>query len=277
MMGLTLKSGSSKFTLPKILDAEVEFRRPQLPDYGQGGIDLEKDNWKFIQSHQMYAVAMNFVHPVYTHLWVGKEGDTIGGDFDNSLFTYSKKSTLQDQCLLSSTIVNLLTSIPEDSKIYKIGDSYSINVQTDGYQFISEFTPNRENEGDYGDYNAPLIMSVMETDEDHCIRFNPNPINKFLSQVDIVSEESNSDKVTLSYTGGTMSLSNKNASCNVDITSSLEREFTCDFNLKTLKSVMSTYDNDEIAMIPVFVDDSTEASGVTIWSDELVTSISGVE
>ena len=139
MMGLTLKSGSSKFTLPKILDAEVEFRRPQLPDYGQGGIDLEKDNWKFIQSHQMYAVAMNFVHPVYPLIFglEKKAIQLVGILIIHYLHILRNPRFRTSVCYLLLLLI-FLTSIPEDSKIYKIGDSYSINVQTDGYQFISE-------------------------------------------------------------------------------------------------------------------------------------------
>ena len=51
--------------------------------------------------------------------------------------------------------------------------------------------------------------------------------------------------------------------------------FELKFKSKALKSVLSRYDGEKMNLAPLSNGD--EIAGITVWSDELVTSIAGVE
>ena len=90
-----------------IADGAGELARPALVPEGAIKVKIDNSDWKFVKDYQMYAIGMSFVHPVYTQVWIGSEGDVIVGDFDNSIFTFSKKNKLGKTCLLSNTIFYL--------------------------------------------------------------------------------------------------------------------------------------------------------------------------
>ena len=274
--GLTLYSGKSKFTLPKMIDEEINMKKPSVFDPNLDTIDIMKENWKFVKDHQMYAIAMNFIYPVYTRVYVGQNGDVIVGDFDNSLFTHSMMSNLGETCLLSNTIINLLNSIPEGAKLVKENRKYLIYVKTDGYEFTSEFTPEYEDDPDVGTYNADMILGIMRCNEDDCIKINPSSLNKFLSQADLFLT-SNDDTITMSYADGEFSLVGSNVDCKVDVESTCTSPWSVDFKSNAVKSVINTYDCDEIKICPLVDEESEEMQGITVWSTELITVLSGVE
>lgn len=271
--GLTLKSGKAKFTLAKMVDEEVAIKKPATPFEDDPEIAVSKDAWKFISDKQMYAIAMNYIHPVYTRAWMGNEGDVIVGDYDSSLFTHSTKNTLGVTCLLKDTIVNLLTSLPEGSKLYKHGKSYIVVVNTEGYEMITEFTPEYEDEdGSIGNYNSDIILGIFDTPERH-ISFNPAIINKFLSQADILSEGSD-DIIDVTFENGKLSFDGPRVDYDVDVAGECD-PFELKFKSKALKSVLSRYDDETMNLAPLSNGD--EVAGITVWSNDLVTSVAGVE
>lgn len=271
--GLTLKSGKAKFTLSKMVEEEVAIQKPAMPFEDDPQIEVSKDDWKFISDKQMYAIAMNYIHPVYTRAWMGDKGDVIVGDYDSSLFTHSTKNTLGITCLLKDTIVNLLTSLPEGSKLYKHGRSYIVIVTTEGYEMVTEFTPEYEDEeGSIGNYNSEIILGIFDKPEKH-ITFNPTVINKFLAQADILSEGSD-DTIDVSFKDGKLSFDGDRVDYDVDVTGSCI-PFELKFKAKALKSVLSRYDGEKMNLAPLSNGD--EIAGITVWSDDLITSIAGVE
>ena len=85
--GLILYSGKSKFVVPDIIkNTDMELNKPR---YNAGGSDIrqiDKASWKFIDDHQMFAISMSFVNPIYTRCWIGDTTDVLVGDMDNSIF-----------------------------------------------------------------------------------------------------------------------------------------------------------------------------------------------
>ena len=148
--GIVLHSGSSKFTLPKLLDANnLSLNRPAASS-DANSIELKAGDWKFVKEHQMFAISIWMIHPVYTKVWIGEDGKVIIGDIDNVIFTLSNKSNLGSTCLLNPTIINLFTNLPEGSKIKKVDNSYVLSVDTDGYSLISQFIPEYETDEGVG-------------------------------------------------------------------------------------------------------------------------------
>lgn len=272
--GLILHSGKSKFTLPKLVDGdELSLNVPALPEYTAESIAVDKEDWKFIKDYQMYAIAMSFIHPVYTKVWVSKTGDVLVGDFDNSLFTHSTKNKLDDTCLLSDTIINLFNAIPEGAKLVKVDNSYLIQVTTDGFEFISQFTPQYESDEDVGDYNSAIILSMMEHPETGAIKVNTAAISKFMGQADLLSS-STEDIIKLMVSNHHLTLKDNNIDCQVDVEGNCI-EFSIDFKTALLKSVISNYSGDTVKLSPMMQDD--EVVGIIIWNDELTTVLAGVD
>lgn len=274
--GLILHSGKSRFTLPKMMDeVDMELKAPRLPDYATDPITIDKADWKFVKENQMYAIAMSFIHPVYTKVWVGSEGDVLVGDFDNSLFTHSKKSKLGNTCLLSDTIINLFNSLPEGAQLIKFDKSYLINVKTDGFEYIAEFTPQYESDEDVGSYNSDIILGMMKPAESGVgsVKFNASAVSKFLNQAALISSNSD-DVIKFSISEGQLTLADKNVDCKLTVKGDTESSYSVEFKTVLLKSVISNY-SEEINVSPMMQDDVVV--GIVLWNDELMTVIAGVD
>lgn len=269
--GLILHSGKSKFTLPKVIDADMTFQRPNA--LSSDIFDINKADWKFIKDYQLYALAMSFVHPVYTTAWFSESGDVLAGDFDIGLFTHSKKGNLGSTCLISDTIVNLLTSLPEGAKLYKLENSYVINVKTDSFTFTSEFVPKHENDKDMGSYNADMILAVMDTTGES-VKVNVAAIMKVLNQADMISTKSE-DSITLSVSTGQIAFNDESVNCVIPAEGTISNPYTVEFNIDSLKKVMSNCSEDFVSIYAAC--NEGEVSGITISSKDLTTSIAAVE
>lgn len=269
--GLILHSGKSKFTLPKVIDADMTFQRPS--SLSSDIIDIKKEDWKFIKDYQLYAIAMSFVHPVYTKAWCGETGDVLVGDFDTGLFTHSKKGNLGSTCLLSDTIINLITSLPDGAKIYRLEDSYIVHVKTDSFTFTSEFVPKHESDEDMGSYNADMILSIMSTDGES-IKVNVAAIMKVLNQADLLSTNSE-DSIKLSVSSGQIELKDVNVQCTIQAEGIISNPYDVEFKIDSLKKVMSNCSEDVVSIFAAR--NEGEVSGITIFSKDLTTSIAAVE
>lgn len=272
--GLILHSGKSKFTLPKMLDdAELELNPPNASQSeGSVSIDINQSDWKFIKDHQMYAIAMSFIHPVYTRVWIGDNGDVLVGDFDNSLFTHSKKSKLGNTCLLSDTIVNLFNTLPEGAKLRNIGSSYIITVTTDGFEYMSEFKPIYESDEGVGSYNSDIILEMMGHG-DTGAKMNTAAINKFLNQAALLSSNTE-DTIKLTVGGGNISLVDNNVDCKLPV-EGITEEFSVEFKTSLLKSVVSNFDEEVVYIAPMKQED--EVAGILVWSKNMTVVLAGVD
>ena len=272
--GLVLHSGSSKFTLPKMVDeSELELDAPQIPDYSSPEIDIDKSDWKFIKDSQMYAIAMSFIHPVYTRVWIGEGGDVLVGDFDNSLFTHSIKSKLGKTCLLSDTIVNLFNSLPDGAKLVSVEDSYLIRYKSDSFEYVSQFTPQYESDENIGSYNSDIFLGMMEH-PDSGITVSASALTKFLNQSSLLAG-SDDDTIVLSVEGNTVCLKDRNVDCKLQSEVSYDEAFSVEFKSESLRKVISNYGDDVINFIPLKQND--EVSGILVWNKDLTTILAGVE
>lgn len=273
---LVLHSGKSTFALPKTVDADIQFTRPTdintVPDMPVK-IDIDKAGWKFIKDHQLYALGMSFVTPVYTKAWIGSEGDVLVGDYDNSLFTHSKKSKLGQTCLLSDTIINLFDALPEGAELDKLDKTYVIRVVTDSYTFISEFTPKYESDEDMGSYNSDIILSMMNPSKDGVVVEVSN-ILKVLNQADILSTGSDS-RITLSVSTNQITLKDANVDCMIAAKGEVSEPYEVQFKTAFLKSVISNSSEQEVTIYPTF--NGEEIVGVNVSSNDLTTVLAGVE
>lgn len=274
--GLMLYNGKSKFVLPRTVDSDTDLalKTPQLPQYDTPAVDIKKADWKFIKENQMYAIAMSFIHPVYTRVYCGSDQSVIVGDFDNSLFTLSQKGNFGTTCLLSDTIVNLFNSLPEGAKLRQLGKSYLIEVTTDGFEYMTEFTPYYESDEGVGTYNAPIILEMMEHPAGGYAEVNTAAVNKFLSQADLLSTNSE-DHIRLGVKGNQLFLKDKNVDCSVDIKSEETSDYFCDFKTSMLKSVWNNYSTESVNIAPMQQDGETV--GIIVWSDEMTTVLAGIE
>lgn len=273
--GLILHNGKSKFTLPKMADGdELSLKTPEIADYTAESIEIDKSNWKFIKDYQMYAIAMAFIHPVYTKVWIGDNGDVLVGDFDNSLFTHSTANKLGTTCLLSDTIINLFNSLPDGAKLKKIGNKYQIDVVTDGFEMLAEFTPQYEDDENVGEYNADIILGMMERPTDNYVTVSTAALHKFMNQADLLASGSEAT-IILGIENRQMYLKDSNVDCKIDVEGSSDLAFKVEFKTSLLKSVISNYDAEKLKVGPMYQED--EIVGIIVWSDELTTVLAGVD
>lgn len=269
---LTVYSGRSHFNLPQVIgEDDIELDRPNRDTAASNFIEIDQDSWKFIQDYQMYAIAMSFLHPVYRYVWMGESGDVIVGDYDNSIFTTSKKSQFPTTCLITDTIVNLLNNVPEGSQLAQLDRTYEIKVDLDPYSYICEFEPKYEEDEGIGTYSADIILNLFTHTSGMTVK--TDKLSKYLSQAELFSK-TNDDTIKLVCTDGSLSLINESVNCKVD-TQNPFGDFSVSFNIKLLKDAFSHLDSESIQISPLIQDDSV--SGIVLWTDNMTTVIGGVE
>ena len=278
--GIIIHSGKSKFTVPQMVEeSDLELNKPSIIPANAEAIDLTKADWKFIDDHQMYAIAMSFIHPVYTNVWVGESGDVLVGDFDNSIFTLSKKSKLGDTCLLPDTIINLFNSLPEGSKIIKLDNSYVVNVTTDSFEYSAEFTPKREDDEGVGSYNSQIILQMLNTSDDAAISLNVEKINKALSQATLLSNDSE-NTILFKVDGKDVTLKDDNIDCKIELENDAPENYEITFKTVLLKSMLANMDEETIKVMPMKQDDGEGGSiysGIVSWTKNMSVVLAGQE
>lgn len=264
--GIVLHSGSSKFTLPKLLDANnLSLNRPVTNAEGDS-IELKSGDWKFVKDHQMFAISIWMIHPVYTKVWIGEDGKVIIGDIDNVIFTLSNKSNLGSTCLLNPTIINLFTNLPEGSKIKKVDNSYVLSVDTDGYTLTSQFIPEYESDEGVGSYESESILTTLNKPESY-IEVDVATVNKFLNQADIVATAQDTSTY-FKVDGSSLILNRGSGDLKLDVNKVGElTDYAGDFKSTFFKSIFSSVDSDRIKIGPVY--NEGELSGSVFWTDNL--------
>lgn len=276
--GLCIISGKSKFVLPKMLeDVDLELRSPNESVVASPVFtEIDRTGWKYIKDYQMYAIAVSFIHPAFTKVWVGENGDVIVGDYDNSHFTHTKKSNLGKTCLLSDTAINLFNSLPEGARLYTSEDHFVVTVNTDSYSLISEFVP--ETGESVGEYPAELILSIMAHNPETAVKVSPAAMNKFLGQASLLSSSAD-DTIKMSVKDRKIVLEDQNSRCSVPVhDGSADVEYELVFKTDFLKSVISHYvDEDFMYVCPGGQDNDGQTISAIFWNNELTTVLAGTD
>ena len=274
--GLVLYNGTSRFTLDKMLDStDLSLTRPaNIPEVKSNEILINKDNWKFVKDHQMYAISVAYIHPVYTKVYAGDDNSIIVGDFDNSIFTCSFNNQIKETCLLSDTIINLLTSLPEGAKMISVDKGYVIQVTTDAYSLVTQFIPRYESDPDIGSYHSEMIMSLMNTDTSSCVKCDRVAIAKFMSQFDLLS--SGSDTIIhVKLNNKVLEFYDEKLNCKVNVDNPNDISFDIAFKESLFKSLIANMDSDNISIVPLFSDGV--ANGIVVMTDSMKAMIAGVD
>ena len=273
--GIVIHSGSSKFNLPSLVDGAdgVSLSRPDVnTDPSAATIKLVADDWKFIKSYQLYAAASSFVHPIYTRVWLGADGNVIVGDIDNTLFTFSKKGHLGRTCLLSDTIINLLESLPEGAQITQMGTSYRVEVSTDAFDYAAQFTPQYESEEGVGSYESAIFLEKSQLDPANQIKVSIAPVKKFLSQAELLSSAGGA--IELSYSAGQLSLKDDNIDCKVAVEGTCS-DFSSQFDFSNLKLILGNIDEETATISPIIEEGVTV--GILVGTPNLTVLLGGLE
>ena len=277
--GLIIHSNKSKFTLPKMVDddIDVDLASPSNDYNEENLVEIKKLDWKFVKDFQMYALSMSLIYPVYTKVYIGEKGEVLVGDLDNGIFTHSVKNNLGKTCLLTDTVINLFNSLPEDSKLVDLGNSYLVKVSTDSYEFISEFTPLYEDTDGMGNYSVDTILQLITPDSANSIsnvEVDINAINKVLNQSALLSSSSE-DIITLEINNNELHLFDNNVDCEIPIKGDSKDNYSVVFKTNLLKSVISNSPEDKVYISPMIRDDN--AIGIRFKYKDLTIVLSGVE
>lgn len=278
--GIIISTTSSKFTVSNIVNTEdFELSAPSVDVPKLSKIPFDSEDWKFIKTNQLYALANNFLNPIYTMVYVGNDSDVIVGDYDHGIFTHSKKTSMQGPCLFKSDIINLFTSLDGDPSVYinTITDpkhaSYILTNTFDTYSYISEIFPIYEG-SDYGEYHADLILNTFEETQYAC-NADANAVYKFLTQVGVLSN-SNDSVIQWKYQDSTLTLSNKVCKCELP-TDGECCDYTIKLPLDLLQSIFSKYIkySEPVNISPRIVDG--DFVGILITNSDVETVLAAVE
>lgn len=297
--GLLLRTGNSKFTLPKLIDGEeLTLVAPTMLDSAESlEVDIDSTSWKFVEDNQMYALAMSFNYPVYTKIWVGADSDSaadssigmnppdnsasgkvIVGDYDRGIFTLSTGNfALGTACLLTDTIISLFTSLPEGAKLrYSTSaKKFLINVVTDSFEYMSEFTPTYESDEDVGDYNSPVLLEALTHGQEY-LTLGTAEITKLVNQATLLSNSSE-DLIKWDVQDDSLILSdsNVNGKFGLQATGTIVK-YSCNFRLDLFSKVLSKYSEDTINVSPRYIEElgvEPDLVGIVIWDKNLTTVI----
>ncbi len=230
-------AGSSEYIIPRVFDAgKISMKRPM--DVSTDGVAIDKTAWKFVSDHMMFALPKEkTAYPVYNNIWIGENGDILVGDMVESLFTHCAKSNLGATYLLSESIINLLCTVPDGSKIKKgDDDTYTIAFTSDSFTFLAEFVPKAENE-ENGNYRANAILPLLVSAKSQYVDVNVADIGKVLSQLKIVA--GNETVVNLKITSDEMRLSGKTINAAIPVSGNFTEPIDRRFKISLLSGITS--------------------------------------
>ena len=278
--GIVVCAGRSRFSVPQMVDVnDMQLDEP-LEEYDGGStVSITPTDWQFVKDHQMYAISKSKDHPVYTYVWLGENHDVIVGDIDIGRFTYSHQGTFDTTCLLPPSLVNLFTSIPANSVITKVGKSYILNIETDSYSMITEFTPKYEDDDSVGSYNSAIILSRL-THPEASIIVDTAPLVKFLSQTAILTQSDEDKAVVFTVEDNKLTVANRVGKYSADANTG--EPYSVKFQLDLFKGVIANFDSDEINIAPLYgmgVDENGQRKempvGCIFWTDNLTVNLAG--
>lgn len=275
---LVVKSGRSKFNVPKLLTDEdgASLDKPVSEEELSSKFcgELNPSTWKYIQDHQLYAVAASQIHKVYTRVWVSKDKGVLTGDPNNSIFTYQPDSDLDSDCLVSCTIVNLLSALDEGTKLYHVNDTtYVAKMDVDSFSFCAQFTVEHENENNIGEYDSDMIFDMVLDESQNEIPVLKNSMSSNVKQALLFSSASNPYiSVKAEETG--VYLVNDNVNCKISKETS-DILYDIQFMLSDIDTVVSHMDDNDMTMSPIVK--GGEVFGVRFKSGDMVALLGGVD
>lgn len=274
--GIVLYSGTSKFNLPQIIDGEdMSLTSPDNIGSEDEEIEFNKSDWEFIKNNQFYALAKDFVHPIYTYVYIGN-GNTITGNMNESLFTLSHRLDLGDTVsLLSDKNIISGSMLPDNTKFAKHGESFIFYTETNDFIYTMQFLPKYEGKSDLGYYNADIILDLMKIPEDGYCSIETSSVKKFISQISILSQK-NEDYLQFEIKDNKLKMIYKNNNINIISIGGNCTDFKLNFMLSNVKNAINNYSSDEIHISPVYNNDNVMA-GMLIWDDNLTTIVTAVE
>lgn len=272
--GITLIAGKSSFALPKLMDAdELKLNSPEKITDESSAVDIDKDGWKFIKEHQLFARATSTANPVYMYVWTG-DSDVLVGDYNNSLFTHSTVGQLEKPCLLSDSIINLLVSMPDEAKLYTKGDEYIVAVKSDSYEYRSQFKPLYESE-ENGNYSSAVILEMMNPDTDKGIVVNGDEIISALNQA-LLLADSKVHTILFSVNNEGLRIKDSRVDCFIaPENQSSSDSYELRFNPNILKSVITACPESIVKICPTIVED--ECVGITVIDNSMTIVLGGLE
>ena len=275
---LVVQYGKSKFNVPKLLSDEDEasLDRPALEESLKGSLktELHPDNWKYIQDHQLYAVAMSQIHKVYTRVWVDADKGVLTGDPNLGFFTYQPESDLSGSCLVSSTIVNLLSVLEDGSSVYSVDDSsYVVCMSCDSFDFRSQFTVEHEEQNGMGSYDSDMIFAMVLDNSNEPVKLSKSKLASTVKQAGLFASASDPlIYITASESG--FKLENDNVNC-VICKDASNLNYSIAFTVSDLETTVSHMDDDDLYMSPIVKEG--EVFGVRFSSGKLIALLGGVE
>lgn len=269
-----LHAGKSKFTLAATSEYDQDLILPSAVPDSANMIEINTADWNFVKSHQAYALSISYAKPAYTRVYITDGGEVLTGDMDMEMFTHSEKSNLGTTCFLSTSIVNLLTALPEGSKLVENSGNYIISVKTDGYEFTAEMMP--ESEEDIGSYNYEIIMSIFERNERLGSTFDVGAVYKFLKQSELVPASTTKEPaIHMEISNGNIKLTGDGVECDLDTQNTLETAYSATLPSKLFKDVISNLDEDSAVVYPVTSDDIVK--GLIFCTDNMEIALSVAE
>lgn len=273
---LVVTCGKSSFSLPKLADAKdgafvtpIELTEDIIAK--ANSVDLSK--WKFIKDHQMYAKADSYTAPVYTYVWAGASGDAIVGDYNNSIFTHSVSSQMETDCLLSETIINLVTSLPENTKIVRSDDTYVLYISADSYEYRSQITPMIESEDGTGLYNAEIIKSIMVMSA-NTVKVDGSEIITALNQSALLTVDKE-PRIDFKVDSEGVHLVDKRINVVIPVDGTVDKPYSLSFKPSQLKPLISNSPDTLLELCPRIADD--EVVGIIVSAKGYTAVLAGSE
>lgn len=272
--GVVLHSGKSRFKLSQMSDdADATFGVPTNPaNFTQQYVPtiIDTDSWKFVRDHQLFALATELKHPIYTRVWVGADGDVLVGDVDKGIFTHSKKGALADTCLLLSTIVNLFAVLPDGAELIKLPSSYLIHLSTDGYDYLTEFVPEYEADEGVGEYHHEVIFYALTPSNDGVL-VTTAELRKFLSQTSLLATLPDSP-VSITISDKCITVKENKGSKEIQTETEVDSPWSCTFRSNDLRQVLSRFDA-SVKIAPKFDEETGSIVDGVVFSDDTMSVV----
>lgn len=258
---ITIHANKSTFTIPLEANSVGRLAEPYhiTKEELTQGIDVDNDCWSFIKDHQMFAVPKDTTLPVCRYTYLGEDGNSLTGNVDYSLFTLAPYSQFSSTSLVTNTIINLMTNLPETAKMLHHVDSYVIGAFVDSYEYRVQLTPKVESE-DVGYYNADMIMEIMNQDNGG-IKLSAKAIITALQQSNLLADANT--PVSLICEADKVHLKDKRIDSVIDAEINAE-PFDVALVPEFFKSALTNVPDDDITIKPIFTED--ELSGIVIES-----------
>lgn len=262
---VSVVNGSSFYRIAKVLDTSMASLSTPMAVSGDGK-EVNKADWQFIAAHQMFALPHDTTaYPVYNNVWVGENGDVISGDMTQSIFAHSGKSNLGAKYLLSDSIINLLCSVPDGSKIAKgDDDAYSISYESDSIKYLAEFKPAVEGASS-GDYKSGTILPLLSVANSPYAEIGISDIGKVLSQLKIVS--AGDTKVRMTVSSDSVSFSGNSINTSIPAEGNLTDVAEGNFKISLLSSIISALPGTSVKLSKAMNRDKNV--GLVFSSDDL--------